>query len=759
MPKPNEKKNNNRAAIKIVKMLVGTAVGIVLFCTAMNVLNAFSERGNVQPPQTQPPFKFQISWLYTPPKSTGWLVTILVGYFFGLLVSFKSEQKYQAQHSQDDLHGSSRWATNKELKQNLYIIDEKKPYKAKKSGTPLAYIDGKYYCDTSTTHSLIVGVTRSGKTQTFVLPFITLLAESCKWKNKQSMIINDPKGEILTDTYQILKDNGYNIVVLNLKDTTRTSRWNPCTFICDEYVYAKEHGTDMSKVNDFVGALCAAITYDPTSKEKIWQDSARSLMEALLLHMLDVAYDNNCMDKVSIAALAQFMIEYGKKKVPKGTEMVNLLTEIFDNLPQGSTAKGAYSIASFAGDGDTRAGVDFSLANKINLFQKDEGVVNLTAKSDIIFEDIVKEPTAVFMIVPDDRKTRHPIASLFVNQCYTSLCNYIERKHIKSLSRRVNFILDEFCNMVGIDDMDTKITITAGKNILFHLVIQDFTQLKNHYEKAADTIKSNCGNTVYIYAKDLATKKEFSEMLGSKTVPYTAYSGSSKEVISGQNYNAMEMPLMRPDELQVLQAGETIVSRLRMYPIFSKFPFFYEKHKYKGDAVIDASLDNICPRTEEIDLHHTFDLDLLDTTRTPKRVVEDDEPAPMQPVQHSEEHKQGGSDAEARIRKILDRKFASKMQEQPPRYKPVTSPPPTAEVEEQSFDTRQQPVVTIKEAMERINRMTGNEFADALSEQRYEECMQLIRRSTMKNNSSLPKEYAETLTEYVMRFTRKDINL
>ncbi len=765
MPKPNEKKNNNRAAIKIVKMLVGTAIGYVLCNAAFNVLFEFSARGTATQTQGQaqqplPPFKFHLRWLFVPHARLGWLTTLLIAYFIGLFIAYKWEQGYKIRHSQDDLHGSSRWATDKELKQNLYIIDEKKPYKARKSGTPLAYIDGKYYCDTSTTHSLIVGVTRSGKTQTFVLPFITLLAESCKWKNKQSMIINDPKGEILTDTYQILKDNGYNIVVLNLKDTTRTSRWNPCTFICDEYVYAKEHGTDMSKVNDFVGALCAAITYDPTSKEKIWQDSARSLMEALLLHMLDVAYENNCMDKVSIAALAQFMIEYGKKKVPKGTEMVNLLTEIFDNLPQGSTAKGAYSIASFAGDGDTRAGVDFSLANKINLFQKDEGVVNLTAKSDIIFEDLVKEPTAVFMIVPDDRKTRHPIASLFVNQCYTSLCNYIERKHIKSLSRRVNFILDEFCNMVGIDDMDTKITITAGKNILFHLVIQDFTQLKNHYEKAADTIKSNCGNTVYIYAKDLATKKEFSEMLGSKTVPYTAYSGSSKEVISGQNYNAMEMPLMRPDELQVLQAGETIVSRLRMYPIFSKFPFFYEKHKYKGDAVLDASLDNICPRTEEIDLHHTFDLDLLDTTRTP-RVIEDDEPAPMQPVQHSEEHKQGGSDAEARIRKILDRKFASKMQEQPPRYKPVTSPPQPDEDEEQSFDAApQQPtVVTVKEAMQRINKMTGNEFADALSEQRFDECMQLIRRSTMKNNSSLPKEYADTLTEYVKRFTSKDINL
>ena len=757
MPKPNEQKNNARTGIKAVKMLVGTAIGYVLCNGVFNALFEFSARGTATQTQGQaqqplPPFKFQLRWLFVPHEKLGWFMTLLIAYFIGLLIAFKWEQGYKIRHSQDDLHGSSRWATDKELKKELYIIDEKHPERARKSGTPIAYKDGKYYCDTSTTHSLIVGVTRSGKTQTFVLPFISLLAESGKWKNKQSMVINDPKGEILSDTYQILKDNGYKIVVLNLKDTTRTSRWNACTFICDEYKYAKEHGTDMSKVNDFVGALCSAITYDPTAQEKIWQDSARSLMEALLLHMLDVAYDNDCMDKVSIAALAQFMIEFGKKKVPKGTETVDLLTEIFDNLPQGSTAKGAYSIASFAGSGDTRAGVDFSLANKINLFQKDEGIISLTAKSDIIFEDLVKEPTAVFMIVPDDRKSRHPIASLFVNQCYTSLCNYIDRNRLKALPRRVNFILDEFCNMVGIDEMDTKITVSAGRNILYHLVIQDFTQLKNHYEKAADTIKSNCGNTVYIYAKDNATKKEFSEMLGSKTVPYTAYSGSSKEVISGQQYNAMEVPLMRPDELQVLKMGETLVSRQRMYPIYSQFPFFYEKHSHKDDADIEASLEDICPRTEAIDLHHLFDLDLLDTTRQPREPREDRnrdmyEPMPMQDVPTEEQ--QTKTSTSSVFSKVWEQKHRHQEQSMQPAAQNAAPPPPRTAPQQSQMHP---PVVTIKTAIDYINRLTGNQFSDELTERNYDDCMRLIRRAKLNQSDPLPQEYADELVRYISKF-------
>lgn len=758
MPKPNEQKNNGRTGVKAVKLIVGTAIGYVLCNGVLNTLFEFSARGQAaqaqqgQPQQPLPPFKFQLRWLFVPHEKLGWLMTILIAYFIGLLIAFKWEQGYKIRHSQDDLHGSSRWATDKEMKKNLYVINEKHPEKARKSGAPIAYKDGKYYCDTTTTHSLIVGVTRSGKTQTFVLPFISLLAESGKWKNKQSMVINDPKGELLSDTYKILKDNGYKIVVLNLKDTTRTSRWNPCTFICEEYKYAKEHGTDMSKVNDFVGALCSAITYDPTSKEKIWQDSARSLMEALMLHMLDVAYDNDCMDKVSIAALAQFMIEYGKKKIPKGTEMVDLLTEIFDNLPQGSTAKGAFSVASFAGSGDTRAGVDFSLANKIDLFQKDQGVVNLTAQSDIVFEDLVKEPTAVFMIIPDDRETRYPIASLFINQCYTSLCNYIDRNRIKSLPRRVNFILDEFCNMVGIEKMDTKITITAGKNILYHLVIQDFTLLKNRYDKAADTIMSNCGNKIYIYANDNATKKEFSEMLGSRTVPYTAYSGSSKEVISGQQYNAMEVPLMRPDELQVLQAGETIAIRQRMYPMFSKFPFFYEKHRDKTDSEIDAALEDICPRTSNIDLYHTFDLDLLDTTRQPREPREDRnrdmyEPMPMQDVPTEEQ--QTKTSTSSVFSKVWEQKYRRQEQEQ--QHNQTAAPPIPPRTASQQ-PQMQQPVVTIKTAIDYINRITGNQFSDELTDRNYDDCMKLIQRAKLNHSDPLPQEYADELVRYICRF-------
>lgn len=739
MSKRMQKKN--RVVAKILTLFIGTAIGFVFCNAAFNVLTAFSERGKMQPPQTPPPFKFQMKWLYTPAASLGWTLTLIIAYIFGLLIAYKSEQKYQLRHSQDDLHGSSRWATDKELKDNLYAIKEKHLSLAKKSGIPLAYRNGKFYVDCTTTHSLILGTTRSGKTQTFVLPFIYLLASCGTLKSKQSIVVNDPKGEIMENTYNILKNNGYNIVVLNLKDTTRTSSFNPCAFICEEYIYAKTNNTDMSKVNDFVSSLCATLVADPTSKEKIWQDAGQSLMEAILLHMLDVAYENNCMDRVSLPALYQFLVEYGTKEIPKGTEMVNALDEIFENLPVGSLAKMAYATTKFAGSGDTRSSIDFTLSRAMNIFGKDAGIISLTSANEISFEDLIADdrPTAVFMLVPDDRKARHPIAALFVEQCYSALCEYLNRNDLEVLPRRVNFILDEFCNMVTFNDMDTKMTVSAGRNILFHLFVQDLTQLDTRYDKMAKTIRTSCNNLIYIYSMDNDTNKFFSETLGSRTENYISYSGNLKEVISNQSYSAIGQPLMRPDELSVLEAGETIVKRLRMYPIKSSFEFFYKTHNDK------ASLREVCPYTPSIDIGNLFDLELLDTTG--KNTDNDTE----QRQTNEQELSQSSSPSyrDSLLKQML------KLKERPSQYTPTAVPPLPQRAS--SYEPPQN--ITLKNAMELINRITYNQFGDALTSGKYDDCVQHIRRAKMRPTDPLPPEYADFLIEYVNRFTNKDLKL
>ena len=73
-------------------------------------------------------------------------------------------------------------------------------------------------------HALVIGATGSGKTTTFINPMIQLIgATNCG----SSMVITDPKGELFDLHSNFLKSRGYNVQVLDLRDTYSSSRWNP----------------------------------------------------------------------------------------------------------------------------------------------------------------------------------------------------------------------------------------------------------------------------------------------------------------------------------------------------------------------------------------------------------------------------------------------------------------------------------------------------------------------------------------------------
>lgn len=67
--------------------------------------------------------------------------------------------------------------------------------------------------DNGEAHNIVVGSTGSGKTQAIVFPLVQSLA-----KRGESMIITDPKGEIYENTANMLRERGYNIVILNFRN-------------------------------------------------------------------------------------------------------------------------------------------------------------------------------------------------------------------------------------------------------------------------------------------------------------------------------------------------------------------------------------------------------------------------------------------------------------------------------------------------------------------------------------------------------------
>lgn len=492
-------------------------------------------------------------------------------------------------------YGSSRWSTKQEIKKEFKSWNFNS--KLETGGVPVTYQDGKLYYSDSYEHTLIIGSTGSGKTQCEILPMIFNLASA-----GESMVINDTKGELYCYTSNFLKKHDYNIRIINLRDAFASDKWNPLHLA---YKYYKEGNIDLA--GDIIENFSKSLTKNLSSKDMYWEKSANAVLTALCYGLIE---DAPSEDEVNLYSLYNLLVEHGSKTIDR----FNSLDLYFQQKPAGSLSKMAYAVGSFA-KGETRATLFSVLATTIKMFS-DTGIANLTSNTDFELDDIGKQKTAVYLIIPDEKESRHELASLFIDQCYQALVNTAQSYDSGKLPFRVNFILDEFANMPVITSISNKVTVSRSRNIRFVLVIQDFDQLKEKYKESAGTIKSNCTNWIYLLTSDNETAKEISTRLGKYTISSSRVSTSSKYDQNDFNItndkSLLGRELMMPEELMKLKFGEAIFMKSRMYPIKAIV-------KPVSEYPIKFKMSKVPIKKKKVSIK-CFDLDLFRKLKTLKSV-------------------------------------------------------------------------------------------------------------------------------------------
>ncbi len=440
----------------------------------------------------------------------------------------------------------------------------------------------KAWVDKSDVNTNIVGTSRSGKTRKIVFPTIYELS----FTEKESMLLTDPKGELYERSAPFLRDQGFEVKVIDFRKPGWGNFWNPLQPVID----AVRKG-DIAEASKHAWTTANMFVYQKPgsdSGESIWKDGAESVIAALILAVVIEAPRD---DQKHMYSVYKTLAELGKsRKVEingQETEYV-ALNDYIESLPLDHPARDAYATAALAPE-RTRGSFFSNVASLLRLFA-DPSIRYLTSKQDHVLHEIGMKRTAVFLIIPDEDKTRHPLAALYIDQTYKECVEFANNMGGR-LPIRVNKILDEFGNMPPIKDFDTKLTVSLGRGIRWNIILQDFAQLDTNYgQKVANTIRGNCHNMIYLLTTDEETAANISRKLGNYTISSegSSYNVQKNSVNHGGSFGLSKRELLTAEEILRWPAEYSLCVRARQHPAFLPLPDLSE---WPADQALKA--DNI----------------------------------------------------------------------------------------------------------------------------------------------------------------------
>jgi type IV secretion system protein VirD4 len=378
----------------------------------------------------------------------------------------------------------------------------------------------RVFCLDDDIHSLIIGATRCGKTRCLVIQTICALALA-----GESIITSDPKGELYLYTSEYLKALDYDVKVMDFQMPGKSDCYNPLQGIIDA-VNADEIDLAQSLTWDLTGFLV-----EKSDKgEPIWQNGEMSIIAAAILC---VVYDNKENPMLQNLTNVYWFIANMCKDIKCGKTTIKPIVEYVKDLPDSHPAKPLLGIADVA-PSKTAGSFYTSALTTLRLFTAKD-IYSITSESDFRLDDIGAKKQALFFILPDEKTTYYPVATLYVSQIYERLVN-VAKKNGNRLEKRVNFVLDEFGNFSAISDFGAKLTVGGGYGIRFNLFIQGFNQLTEKYnENVAGIVKSNCAAWVYLSSNDPRTLEELEKRLGKYTTTSYSVGGSTQRNASSSS--------------------------------------------------------------------------------------------------------------------------------------------------------------------------------------------------------------------------------
>ena len=384
-----------------------------------------------------------------------------------------------------------------------------------------------------------------------------------------SYVFTDPKGELYDRTAGFLKQNGYDIKVLNLVNPENSDGYNPLAHISSEL-----------DVDVIANTIVKGQKSEGGGSDPYWDDMAEMLLKALIYYLIAARPE----EEQNLASCSEMV------RAANSNGGGNLLTELINQLPYDHPARMYYKSIEIAPE-KTYGSILSSLQSKLGKFDSKE-IAEVTSTDTINFSDIGTKKTAVYVISSDTHTAYDFLLTIFFAQMIQQLYNYADENGGK-LKTPVFFILDEFANIGKIPDFDKKISTSRSRGISFSVILQNLDQLEAVYEKSHETIMGNCDTHVFLGSNSFKTVEYFSKALGEKTITRGSKSVNRDKNDQRSGYSTsdqiMARALMTPDELRRMDNDLCIIYEKGLKPVKAKKYYYFETNMAKKLAQYEMS--------------------------------------------------------------------------------------------------------------------------------------------------------------------------
>ena len=516
------------------------------------------------------------------------ILIFTAAYFLGIGIYESQKRNYRRGVE----HGSAKWGNvseicrrycEKQYTQNLLFTQHFR-----------MGLDG--YKHKRNLNVLVVGGSGAGKSRTYAIP--NIMQCNC------SMVITDPKAELLRKTGGVLERNGYEVRVFDLINPETSWCYNP-------FAYVRGDKDVLKLINNLIRNTTPK---GAQSSDPFWEKSETALLQALMLYLLHEAppEEQNFPMIMEMLGSAQVKEDDEDYQSP-----LDILFERLEMRDPESIAVKQYAIYKQAA-GKTAKSILISVGVRLAAFNLKQ-IANLTCTDELDLYSIGEKKVALFCCIPDADTSMNYLVGMIYSNLFQTLYYVADRKYGGRLPIPVHCIMDEWPNVALPDDFDKILATMRSRGISCSIIIQNIAQMKALFKDSYESLIGNCDEFLYLGGNEKEGHKYVSELLGKETLDTNTYGQTKGRSGSySVNYQQTGRELLTPDEIRLLDNRKAILFIRGERPIMDD-KYDLKKHvnfRYTEDggaSPYDYAKTPLAHDDLKIDINRLDDYELLST--------------------------------------------------------------------------------------------------------------------------------------------------